>query len=227
MLTHGATPRILDEIRSEFSRGRVAAEGPRRAETRFSISMAGANFNLAEQRRGLDIVVDGGKSAPAAIGSETFRGRTRDVVALRSGRPLILSAEGHSRGPDDQTNMPINRLGRQVPPDPRGLATRCRCSKNEVPVPSLNVGRDAGEAAPARYRDAVSDRHAHRGPRPWSRPADEAGVGPDADGGMSVRSARPARQMGAYEHSKSPRNPRRSQRATSRRRRRFPVLMSH
>lgn len=82
---------ILDEIRSDFEK-RIAAEGLE-GQSSFLNLDGHSDFNLAECARAYDIAVIGNRAA--ALGREHFVARP-DVIALRSGRPLILVPKDYS-----------------------------------------------------------------------------------------------------------------------------------
>ena len=80
---------LLAEIRRDFE-VRVAAEELRERSTFLELD---GRSDLAECARGYDIVVMGSRAA--AVGREHFVARP-DVVALRSGRPLVLVPQDYA-----------------------------------------------------------------------------------------------------------------------------------
>jgi nucleotide-binding universal stress UspA family protein len=81
---------VVEEIRDDFHK-RVAESG--RGDRATFLDLRGVNdFRLAEAARGYDITVMGRRAAE--VGREHFNARP-DVVALKSGRPLILVPHEH------------------------------------------------------------------------------------------------------------------------------------
>jgi len=182
---------ILDEIRSDFER-RVAAEGLE-GQSSFLDLDGRSDFNLAEHARGYDIVVMGNRAA--AMGREHFVARP-DVVALRSGRPLILVPKDYSAAEINEHAV-IAWDGKRAAARALGDAMQILETKSRVTV--LTVGETP-------VRPSADDivtllrRHGIEA-EAMVRPADRGGVArtlmevcQEVGTGLLV--------MGAYEHSK-------------------------
>lgn len=187
----GRDAEVVTEIKSAFQ-ARIRAEG---LEPRASfIDLKGVtDFSLAETARGYDITVMGSRAAE--LGREHFRARP-DVVALRSGRPVILVPQ----------DFEPTRLGDRalVAWDGKRSAARALSdamqileTKQHVTVLSVGTAPPRGpgdDAATLLERHGLSvDRQVRpAGPRGIARTildaCDEEGVG------LLI--------MGAYEHSK-------------------------
>ena len=179
------------EIRSDFET-RIAAEGVRAS---FLDLQGHSDFSLADCARGYDIVVMGRRAAEA--GREHFTARP-DVVALRSGRPLIL-VPGSYDLPALNEHALVAWDGKRAAARALGDAMHILETKDKVTV--LTVGDES--AAPRLPGDGVMtllERHGIAAEH-LVRPAGRGGIAQtllaackEVDAGLLV--------MGAYEHSK-------------------------
>jgi nucleotide-binding universal stress UspA family protein len=184
---------LLGEIRRGFE-ARVAAEDLGARSTFIDLE-GSSDFDLAECARGYDIVVMGPRSAE--VGREHFAARP-DVVALRSGRPLILVPRGYAAAEVGEHAL-IAWDGRRAAARALGDAMHILETKARVTV--LTVGdRDAVRTPPGDDVMALLRRHgiAAEG---LVRPAGRGGIArtvldtaDEVGAGLLV--------MGAYEHSK-------------------------
>ena len=189
----GRDAEVLGGIRRDFE-ARVAAEGLQDRSTFLELD-GGSDFNLAECARGYDIVVMGARAA--AFGREHFVARP-DVVALRSGRPLILVPQDYAVARLDEHAL-VAWDGKRAAARALGDAMHILETKSRVTV--LTVG-DA-EARPRRPGDdvlALLRRHGIAAEE-LVRPAGRGGIArtvletcAEVGAGLLV--------MGAYEHSK-------------------------
>lgn len=184
---------VLSEIRADFE-ARVTAENLKERST--FLDLAGmSDFNLAECARGYDIVVMGSRAAE--VGREHFVARP-DVVALRSGRPLVFV-------PQDYAATEINEHalvawdGKRAAARALGDAMHILQTKSRVTI--LTIGKE--DALPKSAGDDVRTLLKRHGVAAelLLRPQGRDGIGrtiPDTcaevGAGLLV--------MGAYEHSK-------------------------
>ena len=182
---------ILSEIRSDFDE-RIFAEGLQ-GQSSFLDLDGGSDSSLAECARAYDIVVMGNRAA--AFGREHFEARP-DVVALRSGRPLVLVQKDYLPAEINEHAV-IAWDGKRAAARALGDALQILDTKSKVTV--LTVGN-------TRIRPSASDiivllrRHGIEA-EAFARPASRGGVAQtlmevckEIGAGLLV--------MGAYEHSK-------------------------
>jgi nucleotide-binding universal stress UspA family protein len=178
-------------IRASFEEA-VAAAGIT-GQSRFLEVEGDSDFSLAETARGFDIVVMGRHSNEA--GRAHFSGRP-DVVALRSGRPVIVTPPNHHPG-----RMVENALvawdGKRA--STRAISDALRILEGKSVVTLLSVGKAPQERPGATIVEWLG-RHGIEA-APMLRPASRQGVGQtilevarETGAGLIV--------MGAYEHSK-------------------------
>lgn len=184
---------VLSEIRTDFD-ARIKAEGLS-GQTSF-LDLAGVgDFSLAECARNYDIVVMGSRAA--AVGREHFVARP-DVVALRSGRPLVLVPQTYSV-PEINEHALVAWDGKRASARALGDAMHILETKSRVTV--LTIGKD-GDMPKGPGDDVMTllQRHGIEA-EVISRPAKRGNVAKtilevcsEVNAGLLV--------MGAYEHSK-------------------------
>lgn len=183
----------LSEVRRGFDE-RIAAAGLTDRSTFLDLG-GGNEFNLADCARCYDIVVMGSRAA--AIGRQNFVARP-DVVALRSGRPLVLVPHGYAA-----SELPEHALvawdGKRAAARALGDAMRILRTKSRVTV--LSVG-DAPPVSRMPGDDVVTLLRRHGiAAEMLTRKAGRGGIArtlmdtcTEVGAGLLV--------MGAYEHSK-------------------------
>lgn len=180
------------EIRADFE-ARLASEGPAVAG-RFLDLPSVSGVNLAECVRGYDIVVMGSRAAE--VGREHFMARP-DVLALKSGRPLILVPQDYGATEINEHAL-VAWDGKRAAARALGDAMHILETKTRVTV--LTVGEEIGSPCPP-ADDIVTllERHGIEASR-LLRPVGHGGVArtildtcAEVDAGLLV--------MGAYEHS--------------------------
>lgn len=189
--------RVLDQAEAELAQERRAA-----FET--SVTQAGladrADFHvlppgasLADAARGHDVIVMGGAAEPGQ--SPDFAVRP-DVVALRSGRPVLIVPHGFDAPAIKETAV-VAWDGKRA--SVRALADAMHILGTKDKVTLLTIGQD-GEGSPG--QDALRLLALHGiDAQILTRPAGSGGIGrtildacEELDAGLLI--------MGAYEHSK-------------------------
>ncbi|MBM9593542.1 universal stress protein [Roseitranquillus sediminis] len=184
---------LVGEIRRDFA-ARVAAEDLGSRSTFLDLT-GRSDFNLAACARGYDVVVMGARAAK--VGREHFVARP-DVVALRSGRPLILVPQDYAVAEINEHAL-VAWDGKRAAARALGDAMHILETKSRVTV--LTVGdRDALPERPGDDVLALLRRHGIAA-EALVRPAGRGGIGrtvldacAEVGAGLLV--------MGAYEHSK-------------------------
>lgn len=182
---------ILDQIRFEFDK-RIAAEGLQ-GQSAFLDLSGRSDFNLAECARGYDITVMGNRAG--ALGREHFVARP-DVVALRSGRPLVLVPKDY-RAAEINEHAVIAWDGKRAAARALGDAMHILETKSRVTV--LTVGDKAARPAADDIvtllrRHGIASEAMVRSARRGRVARTLLDVCQEVGAGLLV--------MGAYEHSK-------------------------
>lgn len=184
---------VLSEIRADFE-ARVTNENLSERST--FLDLAGmSDFNLAECARGYDIVVMGSRAAE--VGREHFVARP-DVVALRSGRPLVFVPQNYAATEINEHAL-VAWDGKRAAARALGDAMHILQTKSRVTV--LTIGKT--DALPKRAGDDILTLLGRHGISAdlLLRPQGRDGIGrtilntcAEVGAGLLV--------MGAYEHSK-------------------------